>query len=47
VGLARCQGEAGRVAQGIHGGMDFAAQAAPAAPEGLFFALFFRAPALC
>lgn len=47
VSLAGRQSEAGRIAQGIHGRVNFAAQAAPAAPQGLLFALFFRAPALC
>jgi hypothetical protein len=47
VRLARRQGEAGGIAQGIHGGVNFAAQSTTAAPQGLVFAPFLRAPALC
>jgi hypothetical protein len=40
-GLSGCQQKAGRVAQGIDGGMDFRAQPAFAATDGLVFPVFF------
>jgi hypothetical protein len=47
VSLAGRQREAGRIAQGIHRGVNFAAYSTTAAPEGLVFAPFLCAPALC
>ena len=47
MGLARCQQEAQRIAQRIDKRMYLGAQPAFAAPDGLVFAVFFCAPALC
>jgi len=47
MGLASAQGECRRVAQGINEGMNFGAQSAAGSPDGLIFAGFFWAPALC
>jgi hypothetical protein len=45
--LPRREIETGRIAQRIDGGMDFCAQPAAAAPDGLCVAPPFFAPALC
>jgi len=45
--LPRRQKKAGRVTQGIDGGVDFCAQSSARAADGLRFAPFLRAPALC
>jgi hypothetical protein len=37
----------GGIPQGVDGGVDFGAQSALAAPDGLVAAPFFSAPALC
>lgn len=47
MGLTRGKEEGERIAEGVHQGMDFGAQSAFAAPDGLVFAGFFWAPALC
>ena len=47
MGLPRRQDEVQRIAQRIDKGMDLGAQPAFAAPDGLVFAVFFCAPALC
>jgi hypothetical protein len=47
MGLPRRQDEVQRIAQRIDKGMDLGAQPAFAAPNGLVFAVFFCAPALC
>ena len=46
-GLARCQHKAGWVPERIDGSMNFRAQPAFAASDGLVLSLFFFAPALC
>lgn len=46
-GLPRCQKKTGRVTQGIDGGVDFCAQSSARAADGLRFAPFLPAPALC
>ena len=46
-GLSRRKMKPGRVAQGVDRGMDFGAQSALAAPDGLVRTPFLRAPALC
>jgi hypothetical protein len=45
--LAFGEVKARRVAERIHGGVDLGAQPALAATDGLLFAAFLRAPALC
>ena len=47
MGFAAGQEEADRVAEGIDKRVDLGAQPAPRAADGLVFAKFFWAPALC
>lgn len=47
VDVTGCQYKSDRIAQSVGERMDFACQTAPGAPDGLVFAPFFRAPALC
>jgi hypothetical protein len=47
VSLTAGQHEADRVAKSLDQGMDFRAQPASGSPDGLVFAVFFLAPALC
>jgi hypothetical protein len=47
VGLAGCQQERRRVAQGVDQSVDLGAQSPSTAPDRLVAAVFLRAPALC
>lgn len=47
MGLAAAQGERRRVAQSINKSVNFGGQSAAGSPNGLVFAVFFFAPALC
>ena len=47
VSLAPGQEEADRIAKGVDQSVDFSAQSASRAPDGLVFAVFFLAPAPC
>jgi len=47
VRLAARETEADRIAKGIDQGVDFGAQSSSGATDGLVFAFFFWAPALC
>jgi hypothetical protein len=47
VGLAFCQGGFQRVAEGIDNDVDFRRQSATRTADGLIFAPFLSAPALC
>lgn len=46
-GLAGGQRDADRIAQGVDDDVDLGGQSASGAADGLVFAVFFRAPALC
>ena len=47
VRLTAREDEADRIAQGVDQSVDFGAQSASRATDGLIFAWFFLAPALC
>jgi hypothetical protein len=47
MGLAAGEEEVDRVAEGVDQGVDLGAQSTPRAADGLVFADFFWAPALC